>query len=111
MTAPTPRSRKPLPPVSRGVSFSSDAAGGSARPASAAGSASALASAAVPEHAPVFPRVHEGAVFDSNSPAAAAAAMQDGGDDEPEAPPADDDGADESTLRSRKSGRLSVVYV
>ena len=61
------------------------------------------------EHAPVFPRVHEGAVFDSNSPAGAA--MQDGGDDEPEAPPADDDGADESTLRSRKSGRLSLVYV
>jgi hypothetical protein len=93
MTVPTPRTRKPLPPVSRGVSFSSDASAGSARPASA--------SASVPERAPVFPRVHEGSAL---------AADQHGSEDEPAAPPADDD-ADDSTLRSRKNGRMSVVYV
>jgi hypothetical protein len=95
MTVPTPRTRKPLPPVSRGVSFSSDASAGSAR------SASASASASVPERAPVFPRVHEGSAL---------AADQHGSEDEPAAPPADDD-ADDSTLRSRKNGRMSVVYV
>jgi hypothetical protein len=95
MTVPTPRTRKPLPPVSRGVSFSSDASAGSARPASAS------ASASVPERAPVFPRVHEGSALEAD---------QHGSEDEPAAPPADDD-ADDSTLRSRKNGRMSVVYV